>query len=64
MCGRIIVLGHARRRVTGFVAPHEESLPPAVARSRPMLRRMLLGCGLFVLTFVLASALLAALTLL
>ena len=58
------MLGHARRRVTGFVSPHEESLPPAVARSRPMLRRMLLGCGLFVLTFVLASALLAALTLL
>jgi len=58
------VLGHARRRVTGLVAPHGGSAAPAVARSRPALRQVLLGVGLFVLTFALASALLPALALL
>ncbi len=58
------MLGHARRRVTGLAAPHEGTASPAVARARPAFRRILLGCGLFASTFVLASALLAVLTLL
>jgi lipoprotein-anchoring transpeptidase ErfK/SrfK len=58
------VLGHARRRVTGFVAPRGDGASPTSARVRPSLRRVLLGCGLFVVTFMLASGLLIALTLL
>jgi len=58
------VLGHARRRVTSRIAPHDQAVSPAVPRSRPTFRQLLLGVGLFFLAFVLASAFLGVLTLL
>ncbi len=58
------MLGHARRRVTGLIAPREGAPPPVGARSSLAFRQRSFGVGLFLLTFALASALLAALTLL
>jgi vancomycin resistance protein YoaR len=58
------MLGHARRRVIGLVASREGESSPATTRHRPAARQLLLGSGLFFLTFALASALLAALVLL
>jgi hypothetical protein len=58
------MLGQVRRRVIGFVAPHGRRASPAVARMHPTLRQVSSGVGLFVLTFVFASALLVVLALL